>query len=155
MASDLSGFDGRADVATSTTPGGQDATEPIEAEKSLGALVAELSSDFADLVSTQIELAKTELKEEATRAGKGAGMLGGGGLAAYLAITLLSFALAWGLSEAMPTGWAFLIVGLLWAVVAAVLAMNGRDQLRMVHPVPEQTTKSIKEDVEWAKQQRT
>jgi hypothetical protein len=32
--------------------------------------------------------------------------------------------------------------------------LMGRDQLRSVHPVPEQTKQTIKEDVEWAKQQR-
>ena len=134
---------------------GRDATEPIEADKSLGELVSQLSADFSDLVSTQIELAKVEIKEEVTRAGKGAGMITGGGLAAYLAVVLLSFAAAWGLSEAMPTGWAFLIVGVVWAAVAAFLVLTGRNQLRSVHPVPEQTKESIKEDVEWAKQQRT
>jgi hypothetical protein len=150
-----------ADVRTSvsatrtTEPGGRDATEPIEADKSLGELVTQLSSDFSDLVSTQLDLAKAEIKDEVSRAGKGAGMLTGGGLAAYLAVALLSFAAAWGLSEAMPTGFAFLIVGVIWAVVAGALMLTGRNQLRTVHPVPEQTKETIKEDVEWAKQQRT
>jgi hypothetical protein len=81
-------------------------------------------------------------------------MLTGGGFAAYLAILLLSLAAAWGLSEAMPTGLAFLIVAVAWAAVAGVLLLMGRDQLRSVHPVPEQTKQTIKEDVEWAKQQR-
>jgi len=147
----------RVDVDTdlSARPGERDATEPIEADKSLGELVSQLSADFSDLVSTQLELAKVEIKEEVSRAGKGAGMITGGGLAAYLAVVLLSFAAAWGLSEAMPTGFAFLIVGVVWAAVATFLVLTGRNQLRTVHPVPEQTKESIKEDVEWAKQQRT
>jgi len=146
---------GGVDTRPSARPGEPDATEPIEAGKSLGELVSQLSADFSDLVSTQLELAKVEIKEEVSRAGKGAGMITGGGLAAYLALVLLSFAAAWGLSEAMPTGFAFLIVGLVWAAVAAFLVLTGRNQLRTVHPVPEQTKQSIKEDVEWAKQQRT
>lgn len=129
-------------------------TEPIESERSLGELVSRLSSDFSELVSTQLELAKVEIKEEVGRAGKGAGMVTGGALAAYLAIALLSFAAAWGLSEAMPTGFAFLIVGVAWAVAALALVNSGRNQLRTVHPVPEQTKQTIKEDVEWARQQR-
>lgn len=144
-----------AGMPRTTDPGQRDATEPIEADKSLGQLISELSSDFSDLVSTQLELAKVEIKEEVSRAGKGAGMLTGGALAAYLAVVVLSFAAAWGLSEAMPTGFAFLIVGLAWAVVAGVLMLIGRNQLRMVHPVPEQTKETLKEDVEWAKQQRS
>jgi len=127
--------------------------EQLAEEKSLGELVSQLSSDFSNLVSTQLELAKVEIKEEVGRAGKGAGMLGGGAVAAHLAVLLLSFAAAWGLSEAMPTGFAFLIVGLVWAVVAGVLALNGRNRLRDVEPVP-QTKDTLKEDVEWVKAQR-
>src|SRR3954468_7326061 len=104
-------------------------SEPIEADKSLGDLVSQLSSDFGELVSTQLELAKVEIKEEVGRAGKGAGMLTGGGLAAYLAIALLSFAAAWGLAEVMPTGFAFLVVGLAWTAVAGALFISGRNQL--------------------------
>jgi uncharacterized membrane protein YqjE len=136
-------------------PGTRDATEPIAAERSLGELVSQLTTDFGELVSTQLELAKAEIKDEVARAGKGAGMVGGGGIAAHLAVLLLSLAAAWGLSEAMPTGFAFLIVGLVWAAVAGALVLLGRNQLRSVHPVPEQTKQTIKEDVEWVRQQRT
>jgi uncharacterized membrane protein YqjE len=138
-----------------TDAGGRDSSEPIDPDKSLGELVSQLTSDFSDLVSTQLEIAKVEIKAELSRATKGAGMLTAGGLTGYLALMLLSFAAAWGLSEGMPTGFAFLIVGLVWAAVALFLALTGRDQLRTVHPVPEQTKQTIKEDVEWAKQQRT
>lgn len=135
-----------------TATGSTDAADAAS-EKSLGELVSQLSSDLSDLVSTQLELAKVEIKEEVARAGKGAGLLTGGAVAAHLAVLLLSLAAAWGLSEAMPTGFAFLIVGLVWAVAAAVLALNGRNQLREVEPVP-QTKDTLKEDVEWVKAQR-
>ena len=44
--------------ATTTGGAGVDA-EPVDADKSLGELVSQLSSDFSSLVSTQLELAKT------------------------------------------------------------------------------------------------
>lgn len=137
--------------ATGTAP---DPTKPVEADKSLGELLSRLTSDFGDLVSTQVQLAKVEIKEEVTRAGKGAGMLTGAGVVAFLAVTLLSFAAAWGLAEVMPEGLAFLIVGVVWAIVAAVLYVNGRKQLDAVK-VPQQTKASLEEDVEWAKRQRS
>jgi len=126
----------------------------MDPDLSIGELVGRLTADFGDLVSTQVELAKVEIKEEVVRAGRGAGLLTGGGLVAYLAVTLLSFAAAWGLDEVMPAGFAFLIVGVIWAVVAAVLLMSGRRQLEAVR-VPQQTKTSIEEDVEWAKNQRS
>jgi uncharacterized membrane protein YqjE len=129
-----------------------DPARPLEPDTSLPELLSRLSSDFGELVSTQVELAKVEIKEEIARAGKGAGLLGGGAFVAYLAVILLSFAAAWGLAEIMPEGVAFLIVGTVFAVVAIVLLRTGREQMRSVQAVPE-TTETLKEDVQWAKQQ--
>jgi len=130
-----------------------DPTQPLEADKSLGELLSRLTKDFSSLVSTQVELAKLEIKEEVGRAGKGAGILTGGAVAAWLAVVLLSFAAAWGLAEVMPTGFAFLIVGAVWLVVAAVLLLRGRNELKSVNVVPEQTKAELQEDIQWARQQ--
>jgi uncharacterized membrane protein YqjE len=135
-------------------PDVSDPTKPLEPETSLGELLGRLTHDFGDLVSTQVELAKVELKEDIKDAGKGAGLLGGGAFAAYLSLLLLSFAAVQGLDEVMPLGIAFLVVGLLYAVAAAVLVLQGRNKLRTVDPVP-QTKASIQEDVAWAKQQKS
>jgi uncharacterized membrane protein YqjE len=133
---------------------GQAATEPLEADKSLGELMSSLTEDFSALVTTHVELAKVEIKEEVAKAGKGAGLIGGGALAALLALLMLSFAAAWGLAEVMAEGWAFLIVGLVWAGAAAFLALTGRQKLSEAHG-PEQTVEEVKEDAEWLRQQRT
>jgi uncharacterized membrane protein YqjE len=121
---------------------------------SLGELLSRLTSDFGELVSTQVELAKVEMKEEVGRAGKSAGLLTTAAAAGYLAVALLSWAAAWGLAEVMATGWAFLIVGAVWAIVAAILGTTGRKRLQAGQHMPE-TTRSIKEDAQWARQQRT
>jgi len=131
-----------------------DPTKPLEPESSLGELLARLTTDFSELVSTQVELAKVEIKEEVAQAGKGAGLLTGGGLAAYLGVTFLSFAAAWGLDEVMPAAVAFLLVALAWLVAGGMLYAAGRKQLRAVRVAP-QTKAAIKEDVQWAKQQKS
>jgi hypothetical protein len=122
------------------------------AEASVAELLGRVTDDVGQLVRSHVELAKVEIKEEVARAGKGAGMLTGAALAGYLTIALLSLAAAWGLSEVLPEGVAFLVVGLVWAAVTAVLAVTGRNELQHVKPVPE-TTETIQEDVQWAKQQ--
>lgn len=129
-----------------------DPTEPIEGDRSIGELLARMTSDVSALVATQIELAKVELKEEVGRAGKGAGMVGGGAVAGLMALLLLSFAAAWGLSELVPEGVAFLVVGVVYAVVAAVLLQRGKEQITSTPVVPT-TVETLKEDVQWAKQQ--
>jgi uncharacterized membrane protein YqjE len=122
-------------------------------DASLGDLFSSLTTDLSQLVRSEMELARVEIREEAGRAGKAAGMLGGGALAGYLALILLSFAAAWGLAEVVDAGWAFLIVGLVVAAVAAVLALTGKKRLEQVNPVPEQTVDTLKEDARWARAQ--
>lgn len=143
-----------AETRIGARTGEPDPRKPIDPDLSLGELLGRLTNDFGELVSTQVELAKVEIKDEVRQAGRGAGLLTGGGVAAFLAISLLSWAAAWGLDEVMPTGFAFLIVGIVWAIAAAILVMTGRKQLEAVRMPPE-TKKSIEEDVEWAKNQRS
>ena len=130
-------------------------TEPKAPEKSLGQLFSELTSDLSTLMRKEVELAKVETKQEVSRAGKAGGMLGGGAFAGWFALLFLSFALAWLLDEWMHTALAFLIVGLVYAVVAAVLVVRGRARMQSVNPVPHQTVETLKEDVQWAKAQRS
>ena len=130
-----------------------DPSQPIEPDQSLGELLGRVSRDFSELVSTQVELAKVEIREEIAAAGRGAGILTGGAFCAYLAVILLSFAAAWGLSEIVPEGVAFLIVGAVYAVAAAVLLPKGKEKLSQVRPVPEKTAETVKEDVQWAREQ--
>ena len=139
------------DVQTSSAP---DAATDPDQEPSLGDLLGQLSADFSAFISTQVELAKTEIRAEAAKAARATGMLGAAGVAALLAILLLSFAVAWGLAAVMPAGWAFLIVGVLWGAAAAVLFAFGREQVRAVRPVPPATKQSIEEDLAWARQQK-
>ena len=122
-------------------------------ERSLGELFGTLTSDLSELMRSEMELARVELKEEATKAGKAAGLLGAGALAGYLALTLLAFAAAWGLAEVVDAGWAFLIVGLVVGAIAAVLALKGKERMNAVNPVPDQTMETLKEDARWARAQ--
>jgi hypothetical protein len=132
-----------------TTPQ-QDRTHQVE-ETSVGELIGNISDDLSQLFRQEVELAKVELKQEAAKAGKAAGMLGGAGFAGYLAVVLLSFALVFGLANVMDAGWAALIVGVLWAAVGAVLYANGRKKLKTVDPMPHRTVDTLKEDAKWLK----
>jgi uncharacterized membrane protein YqjE len=133
-----------------------DPTQPVDPDQSLADLVSRMTSDVGKLVSTQIELAKVEIKDEVSRAGRGVGMVGGGGLAAYFALLLFSFAVAYWLADAFDSLAAgFAVVGLVFAAVATVLVLKGKQQITSATPIAEQTIETIKEDVEWARQQRT
>jgi hypothetical protein len=111
----------------------------------LGELVSNISRDLSTLMRQELDLAKAELKAEATKTGKAAGMFGGAGFAGYMTILFLSIALWWGLSNVMDQGWAALIVGVIWAIIAAVLYAQGRSNMRSVHPKPERTVETVKQ----------
>lgn len=128
---------------------------PIEEpDQSLGDLVGRLTSEMGALFNDHLQLARIEIMEDLKEAGKGAGLMGGAGVAGWIAALILSLALCWGLAEFMPTWLAFLVVGVVWAVVAGVTAMAGRKQLRQVDPMPNQTMDELERDREWLKQQR-
>jgi hypothetical protein len=120
-------------------------------ETSVGELIGNISNDLSTLFRQEVELAKAEVKAEASKAGKAAGMLGAAAFAGYLVIVLLSFALVYALSNVMDAGWAALIVAVIWAIIGGVLYANGRKKLKDVDPVPHRTVDTIKEDAEWLK----
>jgi hypothetical protein len=120
-------------------------------ETSIGDLIGNISNDLSQLFRQEVELAKAEVKQEASKAGKAAGMLGAAGFAGYLTVVLLSFALVFALSNVMDAGWAALIVAVIWGIIGAVLYANGRKKLKTVDPVPHRTVDTIKEDAQWLK----
>ncbi|MFV0137989.1 phage holin family protein [Streptomyces sp. HMX87] len=110
-----------------------------------------MTSDVQALFRQEVELAKAEIREEATKAGKAAGMFGGAGFAGYMVAVFLSLAAVLGLANVMDGGWAALIVTGVWAGIAAVLFVMGRSRMREVSPKPEQTVETLKEDAQWAR----
>lgn len=121
------------------------------AESSIGEIIGNVSDDLSRLFRQEVELAKAEIKQEATNAGKAAGMLGGAGFAGYLAVVLLSFAIVFGLGNVMDLGWAALVVAVVWGIIGAVLYAGGRRRLKTLDPVPRRTVDTIKEDARWLK----
>jgi hypothetical protein len=120
---------------------------------SLGDLFSRLTADLSKLMRDEVELAKVELNG-AVREARTAGVsMGAAGFLGVMAFVMLSFAAAWGLSEVVPEGVAFLIVGAAYGVVALVAFALGRQRLKALKPVPEQTVETLKEDVAWARQQ--
>ena len=128
---------------------------PDVTDGSVGALLGRVTTDLSTLMRQEVALAKAELKEEATRAGKAGGLLGGAGAVGYLVLVFLSLALMFALGNVMDLGWAALITAVILGVVAAVLFVTGRSRLKQVDPKPEQTLETLKEDVQWARNRRS
>ena len=123
-------------------------------EESMGELFKELSDDLSTLMRQELALAQAEMTKKGKQVGLGIGMLGAAGIVGvvtYLAFTAALIAL---LSTAMRVWIAALIITVLYAIVAGILALTGKNRVaEATPPVPEQTTETLKEDVQWAKTQ--
>jgi uncharacterized membrane protein YqjE len=121
-------------------------------DRPTGELLRQLSEETTTLVKQEVELAKAELQEKGKQAGMGAGMFGGAGLfgvGAFAALTACAIAV---LESPLSLWLAALIVAVVYAAIAGVLAMRGKQKVKeAAPPVPEQATESVKEDLEWAK----
>ena len=114
-----------------------------EAPRSLGELVGEITSDLSTLMRQEVELAKAEVAQSAKRAGKGAGMFGGAGLAGHMVVLFLSIALWWALGDAIGRGWSAVIVAAIWAVAAVVLVLIGRREFAEIRGL-DRTVETVK-----------
>jgi hypothetical protein len=111
---------------------------------SLGDLLGEVTRDLSTLMRQEVELAKVEAKQSATRAGKGGGMLAGAGVAGHFVVLFLSIALWHALGELIGLGWSAVVVAILWGIIAAVLAAKGRKELAAIKGLP-QTAETLQE----------
>jgi len=112
---------------------------------SVGQLISEVTTDLSTLMRQELQLAKAEVTAEAKKAGQGAGLFGAAGFAGYMVLLFLSLALMWGLSNVMDTGWAGLIVAVIWAVIGAVAFVMGRARFKQVNPKPERTVDTLQQ----------
>jgi uncharacterized membrane protein YqjE len=124
-------------------------------DEGIGALVAGLIGDLQEIVRGEVRLAKAELRLDATTIGRASGMLAAGALLGLVGFTFLMLAVAYVLhEEADLDRWlAVGIVAVALLVLAAILALVGKNRLSAANLKPEQTIASLKEDQAWAKDQ--
>jgi len=123
-------------------------------ERSLGELFGDLARDTGTLVRQEVELAKVEMTQKATRVGKDLGFLVAGGAVVYAGFLALIAAVAIGLGQLGVPWWlATLLVALVVGGVGAFLVMRGLSALKRENLAPERTMQTLKEDVAWAKAQ--
>lgn len=130
--------------------------DPNGRTESLGQLLGEVSKDISTLFRQEVELAKAELSESAKKAGKGAGMFGGAGVAGLIALVFLSVALWWGLGFLTGLVWSAIIVAVIWGIVAGVLALRGKKEIEEIQGAPKtaETLKKVPDAFKTSEDQR-
>lgn len=115
------------------TPGVR--TPPQRPEPSIGQLVADASRDVSTLVHKEIALAKSELKVSVKAGGMGAVLFAAAAFLLLLGVIMLSVAIAYFISmTGLHLAWSFLIVFVLYLLIAAALGFVGYKKVRQVGP---------------------
>ena len=122
-------------------------------DRSLGELFSELSQETTTLIRQEVNLAKTEMSQKASRVGKDVGFLAAGGAVAYAGLLAIIAGVIALLALVIPLWLSALLVGLVVAGVGYFLVRRGLDALKQEDLAPRETIETLKEDKEWAKDQ--
>lgn len=122
-------------------------------QKSIGELFADLGRDVGDLLRAELALARVELTDRASRIGKDAGMLAAGGLIAYAGFLVLLGAIALILANWLPLWLSALIVAVVVLAAGGLLVQRGLADLKRAELAPTRTMATLRDDVEWVKEQ--
>lgn len=131
-------------------------------QESIGDLIGRLRDDSTTLIRDEVALAKTEISEKLSMAGKNVGMVAAGAMVGYSALIVLLIAIgslitagltAAGLAPAMAYFLGLGIVAVVVGIISAVMIKSALEKLKTTNLVPERTVQSLKNDKEFAKQQ--
>lgn len=105
--------------------------EPVSADRSLGQLVAEATTELSGLVHDEIALAKAEIRQDVKRGAIGGGAIAVAGILALFSLPVFSFAAAYGIHNwGLGLAWSFLIVGGAFVVLSRPAGRVRRTQVQ-------------------------
>jgi Putative Actinobacterial Holin-X, holin superfamily III len=132
----------RADSVTEAAKVGYTAPRSaLEADdgRSIGSVLADITANISTLLQQEIALAKAEVRQSGTQAGKGIGLFAGAGVAGLLLLVFVSVSAWWGLGQYIGNEWSALVVAAVWTVVALILFSVGKAELKRVQGLPKTT----------------
>jgi hypothetical protein len=122
--------------------------------RSIGELLGDLGRQTGTLVRRELDLARTEVTSSVGRLSRDAGLVGIGGALAYAGVLVLLAAAVLGLIEAGLDGWlAALIVGALVVAIGGAIVATGLNRMKETSLAPKQTAETVRENVEFVKEQ--
>ena len=123
--------------------------DEVRTSESTADLVRQAAEQISTLIRDELALAKAEMSEKASRAGKGAGLFGGAGLVSLYGVLGVLAAVVLLLAYVMPAWVAALLVGVVLLVIAGLLALVGRSQVRQATPpVPREAARGVRADID-------
>jgi len=123
---------------------------PIETNRPVSQVLQDIVGNIQEIIRAEFHLAKAEMKEEGSKAAIGAGVIAAGAMLAMYSGAFLLLAAVYALSMILTPWQSALIVGVVTGVAGAILVSAGRRRLKEVHPTPQRTVETMKENLEWA-----
>ena len=118
-------------------------------DRSIGDLFGDLARELGTLVRQEIQLAKVEMSEKASQAGKDAGMVAAGGTLAHAGLLAVIAGIILALGTVIPLWVSALVVGIVVLAIGAGLARNRLKAMKRIDPAPRQTIETLKENARW------
>jgi predicted ABC-type sugar transport system permease subunit len=128
-------------------------TSEPKPQASVGELLTALARDTGTLVQKEVQLATTEMTAKTRHAARDVGVVAAGGLLAHVGVLCLAAAIIAALASVIPVWASAGVIGALAAALGYGLIRTGTQSLRRIHPAPEQTVQTLREDKMWAKEQ--
>lgn len=125
----------------------------VREQASLGELFSDLAAQTGKLIRQEAALAKSELTDKATAAGKDIGFVAAGAFLGYAGLLAITAAVIVLLANVIPLWASSLVVGAVLAIISYFLVSSGLDHMKQANWAPQETIESIKEDAEWLKKQ--
>ena len=125
----------------------------ISRDRSMAEILKDIIGNVQEIVRGEVRLAKHEVKAEAAKAWNSARMLMVGWILALFAAAYVLLGIVYALALAIPAWAAAGAVGIVLAIAAAASITAGLNRWKQVHPAPEKTIDTIKENVQWMKNQ--
>jgi uncharacterized membrane protein YqjE len=125
----------------------------VPTQRSFVDVLQDIVGNVQQIIRSEFRLARAELREKANRAAKPATTLAAGAILGFYGLGFLLLAIIYALSIALAMWLAALIVSALLIIISAILVVSGRNKLKQIQPVPEKTVETLKENVQWAKDQ--
>jgi len=132
----------RADSVTEAAREGYAAPRsPLQADdgRSIGSVLGDITANISTLMRQEVALAKAEVRQSGTQAGKGIGLFAGAGVAGLLLLVFVSVSAWWGLGLYLENQWSALVVAGVWAIIAVILYLAGKAELKRVRGLPATT----------------
>jgi uncharacterized membrane protein YqjE len=122
-------------------------------DRSISEILQDVLRNLQSIVRSEVRLAKTEVGEEFTKVKPAIVLLASGAVCGLFGVLFLLLATMYAIALALPLWASALVVAVVLVIITAMTLKAGQKRMRRVHPLPDKTIASMKENAEWAKQQ--